>query len=72
MNVGQEDESYTKTKLSDGKPIINEAEQKVLGLWWNTETDSFLFDLSNLIKNAKNASRRNEILSVWCQVYTTL
>ena len=24
MNVGQEDESYTKTKLGGGKPIINE------------------------------------------------
>ena len=70
MNVGQEDESYTKTKLGGGKPIINEAEQKVLGLWWNTETDSFLFDLSNLIENAKKCepTKRN-IVSMVSSIY---
>ncbi len=40
MKVGEEDDSYTKTKLGDGKPIINQREQKVLGLRWNNETDS--------------------------------
>ena len=46
--VGLEDESYTKTKLGSGKPIINQGEQKVLGLRWNTTTDCFLFDLRAL------------------------
>ena len=70
MNVGQEDESYTKTKLGGGKTIINEAEQKVLGLWWNTETDSFLFDLSNLVENAKKCkpTKRN-IVSMVSSIY---
>ena len=70
MNVGQEDESYTKTKLGGGKPIMNEAEQKVLGLWWNTETDSFLFDLSNLVENAKKCepTKRN-IVSMVSSIY---
>ena len=70
MNVGQEDESYTKTKLGGSKPIINEAVQKVLGLWWNTETDSFLFDLSNLVENAKKCepTKRN-IVSMVSSIY---
>ena len=70
MNVGQEDESYTKTMLGGGKPIINEAEQKVLGLWWNTETDSFLFNLSNLVENAKKCepTKRN-IVSMVSSIY---
>jgi hypothetical protein len=61
--VGLEDESYTKTKLGSGKPIINQGEQKVLGLRWNTATDCFLFDLKSLVENAKNCepTKRNVV-----------
>jgi hypothetical protein len=69
--VGLEYESYTKTKLGSGKPIINQGEQNVLGLRWNTATDCFLFDLKSLVENAKNwePTKRNETLLVWYQVY---
>ena len=70
MKVGEEDDSYTKTKLGDGKPIINQREQKVLGLRWNNETDCFLFDLKSLAKNARKCepTKRN-IVSVVSSIY---
>ena len=70
MKVGEEDDSYTKTKLGDGKPIINQREQKRLGLHWNNETDCFLFDLKSLAKNARKCepTKRN-IVSVVSSIY---
>ena len=65
INVGQEDESYTKSNLGDGKPTLNQKEQNVLDLRWNAETNCFVFDLMDLVENARKCmATKRSIISI--------
>ena len=52
-NVTEEDESYTKSTVGI-TPVNNEKLVKVLGVSWNTETDEFQFEFSELIALARS------------------
>ena len=54
MNITEDDQSFAKTSLKQTEAVDNEG-TKVLGLIWDTEADTFIFNFENLTAKTREA-----------------
>ena len=71
-NTVEDDQSFAKTSLKQTE-LADDEGTKVLGLTWSTETDTFIFNLENLVAKALEAPvTKRTILGVIAKIYDSL
>ena len=72
LKTTEDDQSFAKTSLKQCETMESE-ENKVLGLTWETETDSLVFNLKTLAANALEAEMTKwTVLGVIAKIYDPL
>ena len=71
-NTVEDDQSFAKTSLKQTE-LSDDEGTKVLGLTWNTETDTFIFNLENSVTKALEAPvTKRTILGMIAKIYDPL
>ena len=72
MSITEDDQSFAKTSLKQTEAVDNEG-TKVLGLIWDTEADTFIFNFENLTAKTREApATKRTILGMIAKIYDPL
>ena len=73
VTVTEEEESYAKSTTSGQSCIEGASISKLFGLLWDSQTDHFTFDFTELIEYARNLSAsRRSLLKVTAKIFDPL
>ncbi|CAB4030505.1 Hypothetical predicted protein, partial [Paramuricea clavata] len=68
--VMEETESYTKTTIGQETTVTKDKCVKVLGVLWDTENDTFMFEFSSLVQYARSLpATKRSVLKVTSKIF---